>query len=37
MDWNLVIVTKEEMGKFFKEIDQICLDIITYLETEGLI
>lgn len=37
MDWHLVITSKEEMGKFFKEIDQICLDIVTYLETEGLI
>lgn len=37
MDWHMVIVSKEQLKEFFDEIDKICLDIVNYLETEGLL
>jgi CRISPR/Cas system-associated exonuclease Cas4 (RecB family) len=37
MDWHMVIVNKEEMEKTFHKVDKYCLDIVNYLETQGLI
>lgn len=37
MDWHMVISSKEKSKALFEKIDGYCKDIVTYLETEGLI
>jgi len=37
MDWHMVISDKDKSKAMFEKIDGYCKDIVTYLETEGLI